>query len=166
MDNIINFIIEYSNKILYLKSHLKAAKTPFEKGYINSSIENYKSYIDKYTKNSSDYIITCVDKINTLEEKARVEHDPKKKENLEYNLQFYKNKISSRISSSKANVFNKKQITCNSKEASFRTSQKVYPENIELIFRTDEISNMCKEHQEDIKSKKTKNIRKASGFEK
>lgn len=142
MDNIVDtrytFIMAYANKILSLKSKLPKAKTNYEIEHINSAIDNYKAYIDKYTDNSSGYILTCVKKINLVKQNLNVEQNENKKEILECALKKYMNNIKSHISTKHFNAT----------PTQFRDNQKV---NISPMLQVAEISKMCEEHQQELK---------------
>ena len=144
MENIIDtrytYVMTYANKILSLEAKLQITKTSTEKEQINSEINNCKSYIDKYTNNSSDYILICAQKIKNAKQKLHEETDYSKREILEYGLESYERTIKSHISNEYEN----------GNASKFRRSQKV---DISPISQALEISRMCDEHQAELRSK-------------
>lgn len=139
-------ILTYANEILALKSKLKTVQTSSEKSNINASINYYTALIDRFTNNSSNYIISCTQKINSIKQNSITENDSIKIKNSNNLLDFYMNHIKSRIDNS---VIISGSET-KTKPAVFRDSQK-----IDLLAQAREISEMCESHQKDIKSSKS-----------
>lgn len=144
-NNIVNerylSVLENVSKILSLEERLKKARTDSERQSINSEIDIYKSYIDKYTNNSSDYILNCSKKILSAKEKLSEETNENAKKLLDNGIITYIRYIKSHISEEPSDI-------AMSKSVEFRQKQHISDATIDPIAQVMEIDKWCTENKQ------------------
>lgn len=168
MDIKFNIISECANRILSFQANLKEVDLKEEKEQLEFSISEQKQLIKEYTDAPIDYILRYVTKINDAKKTRETEQNPEKRKMLENAINVYTGFIKSKINDEpliEENREDKSLISENAqnkaittgdkisldKYAQYRASQKY---DLELLKLAKEVSQMCEEHQIELKTKK------------
>lgn len=164
MDIKFNIISECANRILSFQANLKEVDLKEEK----EQLELQKQLIKEYTDAPIDYILRYVTKINDAKKTRETEQNPEKRKMLENAINVYTGFIKSKINDEplieenredksliSENAQNKSITTgdeiASDKCAQYRASQKY---DLELLKLAKEVSQMCEDHQIELKTKK------------